>query len=245
MYGRFAEIYDGLMNDVDYESISKFLAERLHKHGIFDGLVLDLACGTGVLTRLMQKNGYDMTGIDISPEMLSVAREKNDSGILYLEQDMTEFELYGTMRAIFCSLDSFNYLTKKEDLEKTLKLCNNYLDSDGILIFDINSEYKYKNVFMGKTYVYETDAVFYTWENEFYGNDKLFDFFLTFFVKEDDGKYVRISEEQTQRMYSENEILRALKNAGFCVVNRYDGYTEKKACKKSERVVYECKKMGE
>ena len=113
MYGRFSELYDSLMYDVDYEKMASFIKERLCIAGISDGLVLDLACGTGVLTRLLADYGYDMTGIDLSEEMLAIAREKSNDSILYLEQDMTEFELYGTMRAIVCSMDGFNYILER------------------------------------------------------------------------------------------------------------------------------------
>ena len=245
MYERFAELYDELMYDVDYDKMAEFLGNLLKNHKIEDGLVLDLACGTGVLTRKLASLGYDMTGIDISSEMLLKAREKSDSSILYLEQDMTEFELYGTMRAIICSMDGFNYITDKNDLLKTIKLCNNYLDPDGVLVFDINSEFKLKNVMGNNTFVYDSEDVFYTWENEFDEESSLCDFYLTFFVKKENGEYVRINEEQTERAYSTKEIEKMLKTAGFKVLNKYSGYTQEKANSKSERIVFECIKTEE
>ncbi len=245
MYGRFAELYDSLMFDVDYKKMAQFIKNVLKNHNITDGLILDLACGTGVLTRLLAKEGFDMTGVDLSGEMLSIAREKSDLGILYLEQDMTEFELYGTMRAICCSMDGFNYLTDPSELLRTLKLCHNYLDSDGVLIFDINSEYKLRNVLGNNTFVYDSEEVFYTWENEFDEESALCDFYLTFFVKNEEGTFIRINEEQTERAYKECEIDEMLQKAGFKICAKYDGYSENKAGKQSERVVYECIKMEE
>ena len=245
MYGRFSELYDSLMYDVDYKKMASFIKERLYKTGICDGLVLDLACGTGVLTRLLADFGYDMTGIDLSEEMLAIAREKSNDNILYLEQDMTEFELYGTMRAIVCSMDGFNYILDEDELLKTFKLCNNYLDPDGRLIFDINSFYKFTNILADNTFVYDNEDVFYTWENEFDEEENLCDFYLTFFVKEENGKFLRINEEQTERAYTEDEIEKLLNKAGFKVLAKYDGYTDKKADSLSERIVFECKKTEE
>lgn len=245
MYERFAELYDELMYDVDYEKIAEFIFDILKKHKIDDGLVLDLACGTGVLTRKLSEYGYDMTGIDLSEEMLLKAREKSDSSILYLEQDMTEFELYGTMRAIVCSMDGFNYLTDKDDFFKTLKLCHNYLDPDGVLIFDINSEYKLKNILGNNTFVFDSDNVFYTWENEFDEESELCDFYLTFFVKNENGEYARVNEEQTERAYKTEDVEKMLKTAGFKVLNKYNGYSSQKANSKSERIVFECIKTEE
>lgn len=245
MYGLFAELYDGLMYDVDYNQMANFIKKRLKSYSINSGLVLDLACGTGCLTRLLAESGYDMTGVDLSEEMLGVAKQKSNENILYLCQNMASFELYGTMRAIICTMDGFNYLTEKEEFLKTLKLCHNYLDPDGILLFDVNSEYKFKNVLNNNTFVYDSEDIFYTWENDFNDENGLCDFYLTFFVKNDDLSYTRINEEQTERAYSEKEIEEMLLNAGFKVCNKFNGYTEKNASEKSERILYECKKTEE
>lgn len=245
MYGHFSELYDNLMYDVDYAQMAEFIEKRLKSHNIKDGLVLDLACGTGVLTRLLSDKGYNMTGIDLSEEMLSLARQKSGDGILYLNQDMSGFELYGTMRAILCTMDGVNYLTQKDDFLKMLKLCNNYLDPDGVLIFDVNSEYKFKNILASNTFVYDSEGVFYTWENEPDEENSLWDFYLTFFVLDDDGKYLRINEEQTQRVYTDKEIEKLLFEAGFSVIGKYDGYTKNEPNNKSERIVYECIKTEE
>jgi len=144
-YSGFAEVYDLFMDNVPYEIWGEYLLDRLLEYGIRDGLVLDLGCGTGKVTRFLAKEGYDMIGVDVSQEMLGIAAEKESEGkpILYLNQDMREFELYGTVRAVVSVCDTLNYLTEQEDLLSVFKLVNNYLDPGGIFIFDMNTIYKY------------------------------------------------------------------------------------------------------
>ena len=130
-YTSFAEVYDQFMDNVPYREWADFLQEILQKEGINDGLVLDLGCGTGSMTEELAGRGYDMIGVDNSEDMLEIAMEKRqESGhdILYLLQDMQEFELYGTVRAVVSVCDSVNYVTEKEELEQVFRLVNNYLD---------------------------------------------------------------------------------------------------------------------
>ncbi|MBE7035480.1 MAG: class I SAM-dependent methyltransferase [Ruminococcaceae bacterium] len=243
-YQDFAGLYDALTFDVDYPKIADFICSRLQAKGITDGLVLDLACGTGTLTVALQNRGYDMTGVDASEEMLAVARGKEGAeGILFLHQPMEAFELYGTVDAIVCVLDSLNYLTDPDDLVKTFKLCANYLNPDGVLLFDVNSEYKVKHILGNQTYSYETDSIYYIWENEFNPETGLCDLYLTFFTETEDGLYRRVDEVQTQRLYTDKEITEALAQAGLQVVCRYDDYTRYEPHDKSQRIVYEVKKI--
>ena len=243
MYDSFAGLYDSLTFDVEYEKIADFAAGKIRAHKPDAELVLDLACGTGTLTRLLSLRGFDMIGVDFSAEMLSAAKDKTeDESILYLLQDIREFELYGTVDAIICSLDGLNYLLGDGELEAVFRLCHNYLNPDGLLLFDINSEYKFKHVFAENTFVFETEEVFYTWENSFDEKTRLCDFFLTFFVKNKNGSYDRLDEEQTERAYSAREVESALAAAGFEIKSVCDGYGGGTVKPGSERVVYECVK---
>ena len=142
-YTSFAQVYDMFMDNVDYPAWSKYLIQLLKEYQVEDGLVLDLGCGTGNMTELLAKEGYDMIGVDNSEDMLEIAMDKRSrSGldILYLLQDMREFELYGTVKAAVSICDSMNYILEKEDLVQVFKLVNNYLDPSGIFIFDMNTE---------------------------------------------------------------------------------------------------------
>jgi len=210
MYNDFSEVYDRLI-DADY---SKFVS---YYNKIFDRflgkkpeLLLDLGCGTGSLTSLLKKDGYDMIGVDASYDMLMRAREK-DPDILYLNQDMTDFELYGTVGAAVSSLDCINYLLEDGELLRVFELVNNYLDPNGIFVFDISSYYKLSEILGNNTLVYEENDVFYAWENCF--EDGFLDMRLNFFEKQG-TLYKRIVEEQTQRAYSEDEIFSAARQAG-------------------------------
>ena len=240
-YGRFAEIYDRLTFDVGYREMADFLEQIFQKSGQRPSLVLDLACGTGSLTGELASRGYDMIGVDASEEMLMAAREKTQcGGVLFLEQPMQEFELYGTVDAIVCALDSVNYITDYEELVQVFTLCNNYLNPNGLLLFDINSPYKYQTVLADNVYTYETDDIFYTWENVYDEASKLCDFYLTFFLEQENGLYERFDEAHTQRCYTEGEILSALETAGFTVREVYDGYSFAPVKAESERIFYEC-----
>ena len=130
-----------------------------------DGLVLDMGCGTGAMTRYLDAHGYDMTGIDVSEEMLTIAKEKSSQDILYLLQDMREFELYGTMRAAVSICDSMNYILEEDDLLQVFSLVNNYLDPGGIFIFDLNTVYKYQEILGEQTIAEDREECSFIWDN--------------------------------------------------------------------------------
>ncbi|MBR5236718.1 MAG: class I SAM-dependent methyltransferase [Clostridia bacterium] len=243
-YQDFAFLYDALTFDVDYEKIADFIQSRLRENGIHSGLVLDLACGTGTLALALTHRGYEMLGADNSEDMLSVARQKKGAEkILFLNQPMEDFELYGTVDAIVCVLDSINYVTDPKAMAKTFALCANYLNPDGVLIFDVNSEYKFTHVLGNETYAYETDSIYYVWQNEYEPENQLCHLYLTFFEEKEEGVYHRFDEEHTQRVYTDEMLCKALSKAGLTVVARYDDYTKKAPNSTTERIVYEAKKL--
>ena len=169
-YGRFAGVYDVFMDNVNYREWADYIIETLAQDGIRDGLVLELGCGTGTVTEMLADAGYDMIGIDNSEEMLAEAMEKRaESGhdILYLLQDMQDFELYGTVRAVISVCDSMNYLTDEEDLEYLFALVNNYLDPGGLFIFDMNTIHKYRDVIGDTTIAEDREDGSFIWENSY------------------------------------------------------------------------------
>mgnify|MGYP000550357054 CR=1 FL=1 len=143
-----SRVYDMFMDNIPYKEWCNYLTGRFKSNNeVDDGLVLELGCGTGNATRLLSDAGYDMIGVDNAPDMLEIALEKKEEegqDILYLCQDMREFELYGTVKAIVSICDSMNYITEDEDLLEVFKLVNNYLDPEGVFIFDLNTVYKYE-----------------------------------------------------------------------------------------------------
>ena len=237
-YGKFARIYDSLMDDVPYGAIADLIDTEIKKQKTNNNIVLDLACGTGTLTGILKEKGYDMIGADASEEMLLCAREKHPD-ILFLHQPMEELELFGTVGAICCVLDSFNYLTQDGDLDTVLRLCNTYLEPNGLLIFDVNSKWKFEHILSENTFTYENDSVFYVWENDYSKEEKLCDFYLTFFVKQGEF-YERFDETHTERVYETEEIKEGLEKNGFRIKAVYDGFTGREADGTSERLMFVC-----
>ena len=189
-YTSFAKVYDTFMDNVPYEEWAEYLAELLQEYDIEDGLVLDLGCGTGSLTEILATKGYDMIGADGSAEMLEIAMEKKaQSGhdILYLLQDMREFELYGTVRAVVSVCDCVNYITDEKELEQVFRLVNNYLDPEGIFIFDFNTEYKYKEILGEQTIAEDREDCSFIWDNYYYEDESMNEYELTLFIKEQDS----------------------------------------------------------
>ncbi len=243
-YQDFASLYDALTFDVDYKKIADFIEARLKAYGIPSGLILDLACGTGTLSLELASRGYTMIGVDASEDMLAIARQKKGSeNILFLNQPMEAFELYGTVDAIVCVLDSLNYLTEPEALLQTFRLCANYLNPDGVLLFDVNSMYKFEHVLGQETYTYETDRVFYIWENDYHSDEELCYLYLSFFKEEKNGLYRRIDETHVQRAYCDKAICQALSAAGLTIKNRFDDYTDQAPISTTQRIVYEVEKL--
>lgn len=244
-YLDFAALYDGLIaEDIDYGAMADFIESCWARMGDKPSLVLDLACGTGSLCSVLAQRGYDMIGVDASCEMLNVARTKDDS-ILYLCQDMREFELYGTVDAIVCMTDSLNYITDTDDLTRVFALANNYLNPGAPFIFDMNSAYKLEHVLGNNTYTYDSEHVYYVWENEYDADARLCDFYLTFFVTEDGEAYRRFDEHHVQRAYTQQEVTDALRRAGFVDVQVYSAYSFDAPRADSERLLYIARTAGE
>ena len=245
-YTGFASVYDLFMDNIPYKDWCAYVTGLLKEHGISDGLLLDLGCGTGKLTRLLAAEGYDMIGVDLSEEMLEIALEhemEDPKQILYLQQDMREFELYGTVRAIVSICDSMNYILEKEDLVQVFKLVNNYLDPSGIFIFDMNTEYKYTHLLADGTFAENREESSFIWENFYDEDERINEYDLTLFIKE--GELFRKFEEtHYQRCYSLEEVKEAAKEAGMEFVAAYDAFTRKQVKDDSERVYLVFRERG-
>ena len=215
-----AELYDHI-NGNAYVPYADFLEESFKKADIKVNEVLDMGCGTGGIAALLADRGYDMIALDISPEMLNIAREKNyGKNTLLLCQDMREFELYGTVQAVYSSFDCINYLTEKGDLDRVFALVRNYLESGGVFIFDINTEYRYKNVYDGMSYVYEVEDDMAVWRSAYDESEELCEFTVDLF-SEEDGAYYRSTELQTQKYHSPESVLAS--SEGFVLVEKSGG----------------------
>lgn len=238
-YKTFASLYDEFMDNVDYSAWSDFLARLLNEYGVASGTLLELGCGTGTITELLAAKGYDMIGVDNSAEMLSIAaNKKSESGhdILYLLQDMREFELHGTVRAIISVCDSMNYILEDADLLKVFKRAKNYLDPGGVLIFDLNTIYKYEKVLGDNTFAENREEGSFIWENFYDEETQINEYDLTLFIPSEDGSYQKSEETHYQRAYALETIKGLIIKAGLEFVAVYDAFTFDEPEEDSERM---------
>lgn len=247
-YTSFASVYDTFMDNIPYEEWAEYLVDLLKEYGINDGLILDLGCGTGNMTELLASAGYDMIGVDNAEEMLEVAmekREKSGHDILYLLQDMREFELYGTVKAIISICDSINYITEKEDLLEVFRLANNYLDPQGIFIFDFNTVYKYREVLGNQTIAEDREDCSFIWDNYYYEDEQINEYELSLFIRENGSDFYRKYQEMHyQKAYDLETIKGLVEQSGLEFVAAFDAFTRNKPTEKSERVYVVVRECG-
>ena len=247
-YTSFASVYDTFMDNIPYEEWAEYLVDLLKEYGINDGLVLDLGCGTGNMTELLASAGYDMIGVDNAEEMLEIAmekREKSGHDILYLLQDMREFELYGTVKAIVSICDSINYITEEEDLLEVFRLANNYLDPKGIFIFDFNTVYKYREVLGNQTIAEDREDCSFIWDNYYYEDEQINEYELSLFIKEQDSDlYRKYQEMHYQKAYDLETIKGLVEESGLEYITAFDAFTRNKPTEISERVYVVARERG-
>lgn len=246
-YTGFAEVYDMFMDNIPYREWSDYLCRLLEQYNIKDGILLDLGCGTGTLTELLADRGYDMIGIDCSEDMLDIAMNKKaESGheILYLLQDMREFELYGTVNAVISICDSMNYLLEYEELETVLHLVNNYLDPKGIFIFDLNTVYKYEKIMADNVIAEDREESSFIWNNYYDSDDMINEYELALFIRGENGFYRKYVENHFQKAYSLETVKKAIKAAGMEFVAAYDAFTFNPPEAESERIYIIARENG-
>ena len=244
-YESFARVYDLFMDNIPYEEWCEYLYELLQNYGVTDGLVLELGCGTGSMTELLAQKGYDMIGVDNSMEMLEIAMEKkaeNGLDILYLLQDMREFELYGTVKAVVSICDSMNYILEDEDLLDVFRLVHNYLDDEGIFIFDMNTMYKYQEILGDNTFAEDREESSFIWENFYDEEEEINQYDLSIFVQEEDGRYCKYEETHLQRAYEQQRVEELIKESGLELLHVYDAFTRELPAEDSQRIYFVCRR---
>lgn len=272
-YTGFAQVYDVFMDDTPYEEWCDYLVGLFEKYRIEERVleektvtgnnyeietddcvinenlrqernsILDLGCGTGVLTELLARRGFTMIGIDNAQEMLQIAIEKRDASgldILYLLQDMRAFELYGTVGAVVSVCDSLNYLLEEEDVVQTFRLVNNYLYPQGIFVFDFNTVYKYATVIGDTTIAENREDCSFIWDNYYHEEEQINEYDLTVFVKEavQDGTeiYCKFQETHYQRGYRLEQMKEYIQQAGLQFLEAVDADTHGAVSDSSERI---------
>lgn len=244
-YTGFAGVYDEFMDNVPYDDWADYLHRLLIKNGAGSGIVCELGCGTGKITRRLKMMGYDPIGIDISADMLQIARsheKPGDESILYLRQDMRSFELYGTVAAIVCICDGMNYIMKTAELAKVFRLALNYLDYDGVFIFDMNTIHYYRDVLADRTICDNREDKCLIWENDFNPRTLKNRFDLTIFSENEPDRFERLTETHFQRAYPIEAVKNALKEAGLKDIKCYRAFTNRSGSENDERVYFVSKK---
>ncbi len=242
----FSSLYDVFTDEVNYSERADYICGILADNGILSGSILDVACGTGSFSEKFLQKGFEVIANDISVSMLNIAREKlSDYGdrVLLLCQDMCELDLYGTVDAAVCSLDSINHLIEDDDILSCFESVGKFINPGGIFIFDANTLYKHQKVLSGNTFVYEDeDDAFLVWQNGECDEDNIVEMYIDIFTKAPDGKYLRNSDEIIERAYSIEFLSDKLVESGFEVLNIYSDMTYN-ACKiDDERIYFVAKK---
>lgn len=248
-YSDFAMVYDRLMDNIPYDEWFTYLKGLLNEYGIHKGIIAELGCGTGNITELMAKAGFDMIGIDSSIPMLDIANEKKQAGntsSLYLCQDMRSFELYGTVAAAVSICDSINYITDSSDLLTVFRLVNNYLDPGGIFIFDFHTKYYYKEVVADTTIAEDRDDISFIWDNYYNAADNTNELYLSLFIRENDSSnlYRKYEELHLQKGYTLSEMKELVEASGLIFLNAFDAFTHNPATEKCERIYIIAKEKG-
>ncbi len=222
-YEALSKYYDRFTSDVGYSSWADFFEEVFRREGITPKLVLDLACGTGSITKEMAGRGYEMIGVDASPEMLMKAMDNTlnfEPRPLFLNQRMEELDLYGTVDVCLCCLDSVNYITNPKMLQQAFKKIHLFLEpGTGLFIFDVNTPEKFARM-DGNTYVREGEDVFCVWQAAV--GDRLCAYQFDIFEKTGDV-WVRSQETHEERIYSLPLLKGILGEAGFSEIKTYGG----------------------
>ncbi len=238
MYQAFAELYDELMDDVDYESWADYYTRLLSIYGIHSGKICECACGTGSLTLPLYRRGFQMTGVDISQEMLWQAAQKSRKqgiAIPYVRQDMRALNLHRPMDAVLATCDGVNYLLNEEDLVSFFRAASRSLRPGGALVFDVSTPYKLRNILCSGLLGEDRENITYLWKNTWHEKRKTVELDLTFFVRDGDGRYNRIDERQHQRAWEQQELKEALWHTGFRGVSLYGDFGINAASDKNQR----------
>lgn len=245
MYNDFARYYDILMEDADYEGRTEYILSLFERFDAKPTLLLDLACGTGEFSNRFANKGISVIGVDISEDMLAIAREKSDqkgNNILYVCQDAAELDLYGKVDGAICCLDSLNHIIDYEKFCDAISRVSLFLEDNRLFVFDLNTVYKHREVLGDNTFVMDEEGVYCVWQNFFNPEDNTVDICLDFF--EGDGEnYQRSSEDITERAYTKSEISGALQKAGLEILAVYGDMTYEKPTETCERAVYVTRKI--
>lgn len=240
-YGGFSRFYDRLTENVGYPARAAYFDELIRRWNARPAeLVLDLACGTGSLSLELARLGYDVIGVDGSPDMLSEAMEKKlqqQADVLFLCQDMDELDLYGTVDAAICALDSLNHITDSGTVQRVFDRVSLFLAPGGVFLFDVNSAYKHREILAGQTFVYDFGDLYCVWQNACEDGETV-DISLDIFAQEEGEGYRRYTESFSERAYSHEQILEFIEKSGMKLLAVYGDDTFAPPAETSQRLIY-------
>lgn len=251
-YGTFAQYYDKLTENVRYRERAAGLdglIQKWQRPDMPERILLDLACGTGSLTEEFARLGWDVIGVDASAEMLSEALDKKyDSGlpVQYLQQDMRRLDLYGTVAVTVCALDSLNHLPSAEALRQVMERVNLFSEAGALFLFDLNTEYKHRQILADNAFVYELSDAVCIWQNalEDTAPEYPVTIRLDFFEQLDGNKYRRSSEEFTERIWQPDTVRTLLAETGFTLLAVLDGDRFAEPDGETQRLLYVARAAG-
>lgn len=245
-YNIFAHYYDDLTKNINYQDLAEYFHTLIKKYnGKENGILLDLACGTGNISEEMSRLGYDVIGVDSSEEMLNRAFEKKyDSGlnIQYICQDMRNLDMFGTTDVTICLLDSINHLNSLDDIVEVFSRVSLFAEPGGLFIFDVNTQYKHQEVLANNIFIYETDDIYCVWENSYQKETDEVKINLEFFER-NGNIYKRYSESFSEKAYDIADLDKALIENKFEILAHYDGFSLNLPNDTSERIVFVARKV--
>ena len=239
-YEALAGVYDALTGDVGYEKRADYIEKLFLKSRVPVHTVLDLACGTGSMTALLTERGYELIAVDESPDMLAAAREKAadlaGEPPVFLNQSMEALDLYGTVDAAICCLDSLNYLAGPREVQKTFQRLHLFISPGGLLVFDINSAAMLREL-DGQVFLDEQEDVYCVWRPEFEKRSRVCTYWMDIFTRRTDGAWERSVEQHRQKAYEVEELRAWLLEAGFTHIRTY-GDCRMSAPREGENRIY-------
>lgn len=223
-YENLAGCYDQFTRDVDYVRWADYLERHFARSALPIHTVLDLACGTGSLTLELARRGYEMIGVDQSEEMLAQAAEKcrqaSEIPPLFLHQSMDKLDLYGTIDACVCCLDSVNYVTSPQKLERAFQRVHTFLMPGGLFVFDVNTPDKLRAL-DGQVFLDESADAYCVWRADYSARRRVCTYGMDLFTLEPDGRWSRAEELHEEYAYEPDELEALLNRAGFSRIKQY------------------------
>jgi len=247
-YSYFAQYYDLLTKNVEYGGRARYFHQIISRHLSPPAILLDLACGTGSLSLEFAALGYEVIGVDVSPEMLGVATEKSGAaggGILFLCQDAARLDLYGTIDVCVCALDSINHFTGVKQLEQVFSRVALFTRPGGLFLFDVNTPYKHRHILADSCFVYDLDEVYCVWQNSYRPQNDTVDIALDFFMPTGGGAYLRREERFSERIFSQELLEGLLRQCGFEVLGLWGDDSFAPPQPDAQRLIYAARKIAQ